>query len=315
MPELLSRLNFHHLHVFRVVARRLSYSRAAEDLLISQPAVSRHVHALEEEFGTPLLGQVGNRVYLTDAGRMVLAYADRVVEQTHEIQRALADLENLEQGYLRLGASSTPGLYLLPETVAAFRERYPGVDVSLRLANSQQIEEAVVRGELDVGFVGAQFLPQLQVRPYTTDQLVAIVPPPHPFAGRSCIRVAELAGIDLVVREAGSGTRRVLDEALAGAGVRPRRVIELNGCESVKRAVMAGLGVAVVSSRSVELEVRCGELLSLPVADLSLRRDLSIVTHKDVRPSAAVLAFLALARKRVWRDPPLTGDQGRTCRG
>lgn len=302
MPESLSHLNFHHLQVFRVVARRLSYSRAAEELLISQPAVSRHVHALEQELGSQLLGQVGNRIYLTDAGRMVLVYADRVVEQTGEVQRALAELENLERGYLRLGAASTPGLYLLPEVLAAFRERYPGVDVSLHLANSQQVEEAVRRGELDVGFVGARLLPELQVRPYATDELVLIVPPRHLFADRSSIQAAELAQVDLIVREVGSGTRRVLEEVLARAGVRPRRVLELNGGEAVKRAVIAGLGVAVVSGRSLALELRCGVLRAVPIADLPLTRDLSIVTRKDVRPSATVLAFLALARKRIGSD-------------
>lgn len=297
MPELLSRINFHHMQVFRVVAKRLSYSRAAEELMISQPAVSRHVHALEREVGAQLLDQAGTRVFLTEAGRVVLAYAERVADLTAETGRALAELEDLERGYLRLGASSTPGLYLLPPLLATFQARYPGVEVSLRLANSQQIEEEARRGGLDMGFVGAQFLRELQVRPYVKDDLVLVVAPHHPFADRPSIAANDLANVDLVVREPGSGTRRVLEDELARVGARPRRLLELNGCEAVKRAAMAGLGVAMVSGYSVALELRCGELCRVPVPELRLTRDLYIVTRKDVRPSAAALAFLSLVRK------------------
>lgn len=299
MPGSLARLNFHHLQVFRAVAHRLSYSRAAEELLISQPAVSRYVHALERELGSRLLGQAGNRVFLTDAGRLVLAYADRVAELTREIERALAELENLERGYLRIGAASTPGLYLLPPVVAEFRKRHPGIDVSLRLANSQQIEEEVLRGELDLGFVGARFLPELQVRPYARDELVLVVPPDHEFVLRGEVEAAALTEVDLIVREQGSGTRRVLEAELSRVGVAPRRLIELSGCEAVKRAAMAGLGVAIVSSHSVGLELRCGELRRIPVVDLELTRELFVVTRKAARQSAAALAFLALARKQA----------------
>lgn len=299
MQELLSHINLYHLQVFRIVAKKLSYSRAAENLLISQPAVSRHVHALEREVGAQLLGQAGNRVYLTDAGRVVLAYAERVVELTQETTRALADLENLERGYLRLGASSTPGVYLMPQVIAAFRERHPGVEVSLSIANSQHVEEDVLHGNLDLGFVGARFLPELQVRPFVRDELVLVVRPDHPFASRPSISVSELAQQDFIIRELGSGTRQVVENELARVGVSPRRLVQLNGCEAVKRAAVAGLGVAVVSSHSIVLESRCGELRQVLVPELRLSRDLYIVTRKDSRPSAAALAFLALVRKTM----------------
>lgn len=299
MPELLSRLNLHHLRVFRSVARRLSYSRAAADLHISQPAVSRYVGALERELGAELLGQTGNRVYLTEAGRAVLAYADRVVELTRETERALAELDSLERGYLCVGASSTPGAYLLPGAIAEFRRRHPGVGLELRLGNSQQIEEAVSRGDLDVGFVGARFRPELQVRPYVRDELALVVSSDHRFGGMRDVSAAELAEEDLVVREPGSGTRRVLTDELSRLRLAPRSLLELNGCEAVKQAVMAGVGVAVVSRFSASLELRCGVLRAVAVPELTLTRDLHIVTRKDARPSTALLVFLSLARKDV----------------
>ncbi|MCL4465002.1 MAG: LysR family transcriptional regulator [Chloroflexi bacterium] len=297
MQEVLSHLNFHHLTVFRAVAKKLSYSRAAEELLISQPAVSRQVGALEREVGADLLGQVGNRVYLTEAGRVVLAYAERVAELTRETARALAELDDLERGYLRLGASSTPGAYLLPAVLAAFRAAHPGVDLTVRVANSQVIEEEVLAGRLDLGFVGARFLPGLQMRPYAKDELALVVAPGHPFAALSAVTPAQLAGADLVVREEGSGTRRVVDGELAPLSFPAGRRLELNGCEAVKHAAIAGLGAAVVSARSVALELRCGELLRVPVTGLKLERDLYVINRKDERPSAAALAFLALTRK------------------
>lgn len=157
--------------------------------------------------------------------------------------------------------------YLLPPLLAAFQARYPGVEVSLHLANSPQ------------------------------DELVLVVAPAHVFAKQETIAATDLSGITLVVREAGSGTRRVLEDELEQVGVSSQRTLELNGCEAVKRAAMAGLGVAVVSACSVTLELRCGELVRLSVPELHLERDLYIVPRKDVRPSAAALAFLSLVRK------------------
>ena len=309
-------MNFHHLQVFFVVAKRLSYSRAAKELYISQPAVSRHVQSLEKDLGAKLLGQTGNRVYVTDAGRVVFDYAQRVFGLTDEAKRALAELEGLQRGYLKLGASSTPGAYLLPQVVALFRERYPGIEVSLDIGNSQQIEEKVLRNELDVGVVGARFLPELHVQPYARDVLVLVVAPGHPFAKRKAVMPQELEQETIILREAGSGTRRVLERELSRIGVTVRQTFELRGCEAVKRAVAAGLGVALVSGHAVALEVDCGILCAVAIEGMQLERDLSIVSHKDVRPSAAALAFLYLLRKgptvsdftTVRRCGPVRGD-------
>lgn len=290
-------MNFYHLRVFHTVAKRLSYSRAAEQLYISQPAVSRHVHALEKELGVKLFGQIGNRVFLTDAGRIVLDYAERVFALTEETKRGLEELEGLERGYLRLGASSTPGIYLLPPVLTRFREDYPGVEVSLYIGNSQMIEQRVLNNELDLGFVGARFLPELQVQPYVRDQLMLVVSPSHPFASREAVSADELEQQTVLLREAGSGSRQMLEEALSRKGIHLRRFLELNGCEAVKRAAAAGMGIAMISGFSITCEVEHGMLKIVDIPDLRLHRELSIVSHKDVRPSVASLAFLSLVRK------------------
>ncbi len=147
-------MDFQHLTVFQAVARRLSFSRAADELNLSQPAVSKHIQLLEAELGVRLFQRVGRRVELTDAGRIVVDYAQRVSVLTEEVRRVLGELEGLQRGYLRLGASSTPGLYLIPEVLARFRKRYPAVQTTLAISNSADIARRVLAGEFDLGFVG-----------------------------------------------------------------------------------------------------------------------------------------------------------------
>ncbi|MCL4371380.1 MAG: LysR substrate-binding domain-containing protein [Chloroflexi bacterium] len=290
-------MNLYRLRIFLAVARRLSYSRAAEDLFISQPAVSRHVAALEKELGIQLFGQSGNKVLLTEMGRLVHGYAQKLFDVEEELTAALAETANLERGRLRLGASSTPGIYLLPPVVAAFQERYPAVEVSLLVANSQEVEARVLAGELDLGFVGASFQPGLQVLPYARDRLLIVATPSHPAASEAAIPLERLFSERFLLRERGSGTRSVLEEEFERRGFRPSRTLELAGCEAVKRGAMAGLGVAAVSEYSVDIELRQGLLKVLRVVGLLLERQISTISHKDVRPSAAALAFTALARK------------------
>ena len=296
-------MNLYRLKIFLAVARRLSYSRAAEDLFISQPAVSRHVATLQRELGAQLLGQSGNRIFLTEAGRMVYGYAQRLFDVEEELSRALAEVANLGRGHLRLGASSTPGVYLLPPAVAGFQERYPGIEVSLLVANSEEVETRVLAGELDLGFVGMSFQPGLQSLPYARDRLVIVAHPSHPLASEGAIRLERLRSERFLLREPGSGTRRVLDEELGRHGYRPGMVMELAGCEAVKRGAMAGMGIAAVSGYSVEMELRQGLLRALPVEGLLLEREISIISRKDVRPTAAALAFTALAHKLLPARP------------
>lgn len=288
-------MNDYHLQVFLAVARRLSYSRAAEDLLVSQPAVSRHVHALERDLGGKLLGQVGNRVYLTEAGKIVFEYAKKISFVEEEMKRALHELENMERGYLRLGASSTPGTYLLPSLVAQYRKRYPGIEVTISLGNCGHVVGGVLRNDLDLGFLGGTpSNPELETRPFVRDSLTLVVERAHPFAARASVIPEEMVEEPFVLREQASCTRWMLEEALAPRGLRLRRAMELNGSEAVKRAVAAGVGVAVVSESSVKNEIEQGVLHALRIEGLSLDRQMSVITSRDARLSAAAAAFLSL---------------------
>ena len=285
----------YRLTVFRTVARRQHFSRAADDLDISQPAVSKHIQMLEAEWGVRLFHRLGSRVELTDAGRILADYAERVEVLTEEVQRVLAELSGLQRGYLRIGASSTPGLYLLPEMMARFQGRYPGVEVSLAISNSTDVARRMLSAEFDLGFTGmAAETSGLQVRPFAEDEIVLIVPPLHKLAQQRDLSPEAFAGITLILREAGSGTRHLAEAQLAQLGLRPRRVMELPGCEAVKRAVTAGLGIAFISRHAIALEVAHNLVCVPEITDLRISRHLFGLTRKDSRPTAAALAFTAL---------------------
>ena len=293
-------MNFHRLKVFYLVARLESFSRAAEELYTSQPNVSKHVHQLEAELGVSLFHRLGGSIELTEAGRAVYRYAQQVFDLTAELQRILVELEGLERGYVRLGASSTPGLYLLPEMIATFGRHYPGLEASFSIANSHQVVDEVLAGKLDLGFVeGFIETVGLQRQPFGRNEMVLIAPTGHRLAGQANIAATELAGETFVVREPGSGTRQAMEVILASLGLSPQRTLEMPSGEAVKRVVAAGLGLSFVSRYTIDLELNQGVLTVLQGSRLSLSGQLYVISRKEARLSPATLAFLAFARKRL----------------
>ncbi|MDQ1300947.1 MAG: lysR-type protein [Chloroflexota bacterium] len=285
----------YRLSVFRAVAQRQHFTRAADDLDLSQPAVSKHIRLLEAEWGVQLFHRLGSRVELTDAGRILADYAERVAVLAEEARRVLAEMAGLQRGYLRIGASATPGLYLLPEVLARFQVRYPGLEVTLAISNSADVARRVLDAECDLGFVGAPTeAAGLQVRPFAEDEIILIVPPGHALVQQRVLAPEIFAGATLILREAGSGTRQLVEAHLASLGLRPKRTLELPGCEAVKRAVAAGLGLAWIARRAVTLEIAHGLICAPEIPALRISRRLCVLTRKDARPTAASLAFLAL---------------------
>ncbi len=310
-------MEIYQLETFCRVARELNFSRAAEGLALTQPTVSRHIDALEREAGLQLFTHVGRKTILTEAGERLLAYAERILRTAEEARSALAELRNLESGRLHLGASTTPGRYLLPRLLEVYARRYPGIDLKLSIANSAAIAEALVEGGLDVGVLsGPVDCPQLYAEVCAVDELVPVARSGHPLAapadrGERCapLSLAELAAETLLLREPGSGTRRRVEEFLADRGIVFRRTIELGDLETIKQAVAAGLGVSFLSRMAVAGEIGAGSLAQLSVADegLPLRRRFFVAYNKARRQAPAVLAFMALLPKVMVADGPLTG--------
>jgi LysR family transcriptional regulator, low CO2-responsive transcriptional regulator len=288
-------LSLHQLSVFRAVARQQSFTRAAEELYISQPAVSAHVRELERLYEVELFEQVGRRVRLTEAGRLLAEYADRLIALVEESRRTLDELKGLECGHLAVGASTIPGTYFLPAALAGFKEQHPGVEVALSIADTRQVLGMVRRGEVELAVVGElQEERGLHRRAYRSDELVLIVCPQHRWAQAGLRDLAELSEEPFILREPGSSTRENAVALLRRVGIVPRVAMEWESTEAIKKAVQAGLGVSILSALAVELEVQHGLLVVIRHPALACRRHFYVVNDQDRRLSPAARAFAAL---------------------
>ena len=298
-------MTLRQLEVFLAVAREKSFSRAATRIHSSQPTLSEHVSELEGELGKKLFFRQGRgrEATMTEAGRVFEQYAAAAVSAVEGARQALADLDGLAHGSLLIGASTTPGLYVMPSLIAAFRAKYPGVDLKLQIANSQAIEGRVRERELDLGIVGGHAISPGQkcLTAGMLDELVLIVPPTHGWAKRREIAPQLLADESLLLREEGSATRSVTERTLLRAGIRFRVAMELDHTEAIKQGVMAGLGVAFVSTYAVRGEIATGRLCALRLRGIRLRRHFHVIHHEARRVTASARAFMELLEQAAPR--------------
>ncbi|MDP2947950.1 MAG: LysR substrate-binding domain-containing protein [Chloroflexota bacterium] len=291
-------VNLHQLEVFRAVARRLNFSQAAEELYISQPAVSKQVKELERTLGVSLFLREGRRVHLTDAGRLVYDYAGRAFALVEEMGRALAELQGPDRGYLRLAATAVPGIYLLPRVMAAFQERYPAVELYLEVSNGAAVTRQVLEQQVDLGFVESEVIPEhVHWQPLTSAPIVLVASPTHPLSSSEEMEPAELHREKIVVSERGSATGEMVERELGMLGVKPARTLAINDIEAIKQAAAAGLGLAFLPKVCVKAELRRGTLKQLTVRGLSLQTQIGFISAKGRRLSSSALAFVALLRK------------------
>lgn len=299
-------LNLHHLEILQTVAAFGSYSRAAERLGISQPAVSMQIRKLEEHAGLPLVTSRGREVVLTEAGQALAAYAAKILRLTDEAEQVMLDYKTLRRGRLRIGASSTPGAYLLPGAIASFRAAQSGITVTLDVGNTRTALKQVQTDLVDLAVVGYvdPDTTGLHLEPLCDDRLMVVVAPGHPWAAAGRITAAQLAAEPLILREQGSSTRAVLDRRLLEVtGRRSRATMELGATEAVKEAVAAGLGPAVLSGLAVRWELAAGRLVPVVVEGVNLSRTLHLALRAD--PGRGALAHAFAAHLRQWAITPL----------
>jgi DNA-binding transcriptional LysR family regulator len=291
-------LDLHQLKVFHSVARYSSYSKAGEMLALSQPAVSRQVANLERTIGLELFTRRGRQVMLTDAGRSLYDYADRIYNLAEQARRAMFQFKDLERGEVLLGASTTIGSYILPALLQSFRERYPNIEISLETGNSAAIEKLILAGAIDLGFIGMPAQdPKLHVEPHLADELVLAVPPDHPFKEKKEISPADFAGETLIWREKGSATRAATEAYLSAHQIKTNGVIEIGNNEAIKRLVAAGMGVAFISQYALTLEVKAN-LLKIAGGDkMKITRYFYLIFAKDRHLFPTALAFINFTRK------------------
>lgn len=292
-------VNLNHLSIFQAVAAAESISRGAERLFISQSAVSKQLADFEQALGLKLFDRLPRGVRLTEPGRLLLGYANRLFAIEADAERALGDLRQLVGGRIIIGASRTIGSYLLPERLAAFRQLHPGVELELQVENTSTIERRLVGGEIDLGFTeGVVSDERLDYEIYAQDELVLIAHPAHPAALRAPLSVGDLEALPMLIHEVGSGTREVTEIALASRKVRIRPAMTLASSEAIKQTVAAGAGLAFLSSLSIQTELEARRLVVVPVRQLRIQRPLYQVRLRSAAPGPSLQAFLDSLKAR-----------------
>lgn len=294
-PEWFARMADRRLQVFYTVAKQLSFTKASELLFMTQPAVTFQVKQLEEHFNTRLFERNHSKISLTPAGELALQYAERILNLSSEMETRLSEMTGQVSGTLLLGASTTIADYLLPRILGEFKTLYPKVHAKLMVANSENIVSKVAEHSLDVGLIeGSSQHPQLHFEVCCNDELVMICPPGHPLAGLDCISPDQLIGQPYITREAGSGTREVVDEFFRNAGFATddlNVVMELGSPEAIKGAVEAGMGISVMSLATVAKDLKLDDLVAVPLSP-RLIRPLSLVYAPGKFRSRLLQTFL-----------------------
>ncbi|MEW5890100.1 MAG: LysR family transcriptional regulator [Pseudomonadota bacterium] len=290
------------LQVFHAVAKQLSFTKAAEVLFMTQPAVTFQIKQLEEHFNTRLFDRGHGRISLTPAGEVVLEYAERILGLSSELDIRLSEMTGQIRGPLLIGASTTIAEFMLPRVLGEFKSQYPSVKPRLTVGNSETIETRVAEHTLDIGLIeSASHQPNLLCELCCDDELQVICSPSFPLAKFSEVTPQQLVEFPYISREAGSGTREFTDDYFRKAGIQPENlnmVMELGSPEALKGVAETGVGFAIMSKASVEKEKRLGDLLAIPLKP-RLIRSLSMVYPKEKFRSRLVNTFVEFATSRI----------------
>jgi DNA-binding transcriptional LysR family regulator len=286
------------LRILKAIAAEGSFKRAADSLYVSQPAVSLQVQHLERQLDVPLFDRGGRRAQLTEAGRLLLSYGDRILNLCQETCRAVEDLQNLNGGSLIVGASQTTGTYLMPRMIGMFRKKYPDVSVQLHVHSTRRTAWSVANGQIDLAIIGGEVPIELQdvldISAYAEDELALVVPATHPLANAGTIAREELYKLKFITLDAQSTIRKVIDQVLLKNSVDPHQLsieMELNSIEAIKNAVQAGLGAAFLSLTAIEKELHMGIMHRVAIEGVEIKRMLCQIRNPNRYLSKATEAF------------------------
>jgi DNA-binding transcriptional LysR family regulator len=289
-------MNFTHLAAFFAVVETGSVTAASERLHVSQPALTREIRELEERFGVSLFDRLPRGMQPTEAGRMLADFAGQIFSLADAAETAVGEFAGLTRGHLGLATSRTIGVYLLPAVLDEFRRLYPGVTVEAAVSNTEHVEEAVLANERQIGLVEGPYDAALfDATVIGHDELVAVASPAHPLARMRKLSAAAVGSAELVMREPGSGTRTVVEQAYAQHAFELSPKLSVGSPEAIKRLVRLGHAVAWVSRHTVAEELAAGLLVQLPVKDMKIDRALNMIWRKTRGLSPSARAFRTLA--------------------
>lgn len=314
----MAQLENFRLKVFRAVAEHLSFRKAAEQLFLTQPAVTLQIKALEEELGVLLFDRSAGRIALTRQGSVLFGYANKLANMAAQAERELTSEDGKSSGELSLGISTTIAQYVLPRLLGAFLAENPRIEVSFHSGNTSEIVQLLLDGKVSVGLIeGPSRDRSVRAEPFMDDELVLIAPPDFRLDRLTRKQFAEAC---FLMREHGSGSRRVVETALAKAGLKLKsfkKVMNLDSTEAIKSAVEAGFGVGFVSRWAISKEVEIGALKVVEVEDLNITRHFTLVSRAGPEPYGPAAAFRAFALSRArllstaHRKPPRAGNSAR----
>lgn len=285
------------LLVFMTVAEKHNFTRAAEALHMTQPAVSQHIQALESSIGTKLLERSNKYVRLNKAGEIVYKHGKEIEGLYTRMHRLVDDLMHTASGSLSIGASYTFGEYVLPHTIAYLQKHYPLIKPTITIGNTKEISTLVIEGRLDIGIVEGELEHEkLHAESFAKDQMYVVAASSHPFGAGEDIDAASLQQETWIVREEGSGTREVTDRMFLEQGIKPSNRMEFGSTQIIKESVEAGLGISLLSHWAVRKEIALGTICKLTVGGRPVERDFSLLTGLHQQQTKATELFIDILR-------------------
>ncbi len=289
------------LNIFVKVVESGSFSKAADQVLLTQPTVSSHINDLEAHFGCRLIDRLGKEVAPTRAGQLLYKYARKLLALENETESVMADYHGIMRGHLHIGGSTIPGEYILPAVIGRYSADYPEVKVSLSIGDTRQVTEEVFSGGLEFGIVGARMKNKKLVQEeVATDKLRLVVPADHKWAGRQRVSLKNLLTESIIVREKGSGTLQALLDSLSSAGYKSGDldiIAEMGSTTAVIQGIKSKVGISVLSTLAVREELQAGRLKALPIGGLDLQRSFYLTVNKNRTLSPLCKAFIACLKE------------------
>ncbi|WP_031513564.1 selenium metabolism-associated LysR family transcriptional regulator [Desulfofalx alkaliphila] len=293
-------MNIERLRVFKKVAELKSFTRAAEELFMTQPAISKNIKLVEKFYGVNLFIRMGNQIELTDAGKKLLQFANDILELADEAKETLTDNKSQAEEKIVLGAGSTVGVYLLPQLLEQFVRRYPNIDFTIEISNAKQVLDKVTEGSIEVGVVGAIVRrPNLEYVPLMSEKLQLIVSNQHPWARQGKVAAKKLCQQPFFLREKGSGLRYLVEERLHKAGIQLEHVTELPNNEAILRLVEAGLGVSIMSENVIAQDLELNRVQTVQIEGMQLDHNFYMIYRKE-NVSGSLKKFIRFINEDIY---------------
>lgn len=293
-------MNERQLRIFYEVANKLSMTDAANCLFVTQPAISQTIKELENEHGIKFFDRIGKKLYLTNGGEIFFKYVRRILNLYEECNKIIKDSKDLKTGQLKIGASTTIGIYILTDIIGKYTKLNKDIDISIIIENTKNIVNLILENKIDFAFIeGPVHSDEIVVDNFCDDELVIITPPEHPWVASKNINIKDMENEKFIMREHGSGTREVFENLLNAHNIKLNISLEIGNTEAIKKAVEVGLGVSCISKRTVKREVESGRLAIINLNGIIISRKLSLIYHKDKYISNLYNNFIGFCRQEV----------------